>query len=92
MWTVKRVTLKKATGTLAGYVCHLGGEPLVVMAHRKPVAVLAPVEGMDYESLSVSTNPAFIALIARSRALHAKHGGISTKEMRRRLGIRRKSG
>jgi len=41
---------------------------------------------VDMETVSLSNNPKFIALIERSRARQKKEGGISIQEMRRRLG------
>jgi len=40
---------------------------------------------VDTETVSLSNNPNFIALIERSRARQKKEGGISIQEMRRRL-------
>jgi hypothetical protein len=40
---------------------------------------------LDMETVSLTNNPKFIALIERSRARQKKEGGISTQEMRRRL-------
>ena len=77
-----------ATESLAEYARRLGAEPLIVTAHGKPVAALVPVSNVDLETLSLSTNPDFLALIERSRARLKKEGGISDKEMRRRLGIK----
>jgi len=37
------------------------------------------------ETVSLSNNPKFIALVERSRARQKKEGGISIQEMRRRL-------
>ena len=61
---------------------------MIVTAHGKPVAALVPVSDVDLQTLSLSTNPDFLALIERSRARLKKEGGISDKEMRRRLGIK----
>ena len=41
----------------------------------------------DFETVSLSTNPKFLAMIERSRARQKLEGGISSGEMRRRLGI-----
>jgi hypothetical protein len=43
------------------------------------------------ETVTLSTNPEFIALIDRSRRRQDEEGGISSKEMRKRLGIPHKS-
>jgi hypothetical protein len=40
------------------------------------------------ETLKLSTHPKFLALIERSRARQKAEGGISSDEMRRRLGIK----
>jgi hypothetical protein len=42
---------------------------------------------MDMESVSLSTNPQFLALIERSRKRQDAQGSISAQEMRRRLGL-----
>jgi hypothetical protein len=48
------------------------------------------VRGLDLETLSLSTNADFIALIERSRASYRASGGVSLEEVRRRYGLRRK--
>jgi hypothetical protein len=53
-----------------------------------PVAALIPVQGTDLETLSVGTDPDFLDLLERSRRRQREEGGISSEEMRRRLGIR----
>jgi len=44
-----------------------------------------PVENADAETVSVSTNPKFLALIERSRRRRDAEGGNSSAEVRRRL-------
>src|SRR5262249_47352553 len=85
---MKKVEISKANGTLAEYARDLNNAPLAVTNHGKPVAVLVPVEGMDWESLSLSTSPQFLDLIEESRRRHEAEGGISSEEVRRRLGIK----
>jgi hypothetical protein len=41
----------------------------------------------DYESLSLSTNPQFVQIIARSRARLEKEGGVPSAQIRRWLGL-----
>ena len=56
------------------------------MLHNgRPVAVLLPVEGADLETVSLSLNPQFLAILERSRARQIAEGGVSAEEMRRRL-------
>ncbi len=52
----------------------------------EPVAAVVPIEDADPESLSLATNPDFMTIIERSRAQVPAGSGISTEEMRHRLG------
>jgi antitoxin (DNA-binding transcriptional repressor) of toxin-antitoxin stability system len=63
-------------------------EPVVVTKKGKPIAALISVENADLETVILSTHPKFLALIEESRADLRARGGISSDEMRRRLGIR----
>jgi antitoxin (DNA-binding transcriptional repressor) of toxin-antitoxin stability system len=56
----------------------------------RPVAALVAIENTDAETASLSTNPQFLALIERSRARRRVEGGVSSAEMRRRLGLQQK--
>jgi hypothetical protein len=75
------------TTAIAEAVLGLNGEPLAVMDGRNPIAVLLPVEGADLETHSLSMNEQFLRIIERSRKRQAAEGGISSEEMRKRLGI-----
>ena len=79
--------MTEANSSLAEYARQLGLEPLVVTVDGKPVAALVAIENADMETVSLSTDPEFLALIERSRARQQTEGGISSDEMRRRLGI-----
>jgi len=85
---MKTVEIKDATVGLGQYAAHISDDPVVVTDHGRPVAALVAVENADMETVSLSTNPKFIELIQRSRVRQAREGGISSAEMRRRLGIR----
>ncbi|MBI2171492.1 MAG: type II toxin-antitoxin system Phd/YefM family antitoxin [Chloroflexi bacterium] len=88
--SMRKIEQGKAQATLDEYTRQLGDEPLVITKKGKPVAVLVPVKDMDMETLSLSTNSDFLAIIERSRARHEKEGGISSEEVARRLGIPQK--
>ena len=83
---MKTVDVAVATGTLADYVSNVGEEPVVVTNGGRPVAAIVAIGNTDMETASLSTSPEFMALIERSRARQRAEGGISSKEMRRRLG------
>jgi antitoxin (DNA-binding transcriptional repressor) of toxin-antitoxin stability system len=77
----------KATAPLAKYARELKKEPVILTVGKKPVAALVSIENADLETVTLSTHPKFLALIERSRARQKSEGGISSTEMRRRLGI-----
>ena len=83
---MKTLDLTDAVAPLAEYARDVGTEPLILTEAGRPVAALVPLANTDWEALSLGTNPDFLALIERSRARQAAQGGISSEEMRRRLG------
>lgn len=84
---MKTVKMTEATAVLAEYARQVDLEPIVVTVKGKPVAAIVAIENADLETVSLSTNPQFLALIERSRARQQAEGGISSDEMRRRLGL-----
>lgn len=84
---LKKIKMTEASAPLKDYAGQLGGLPLIVTSRGKPVAALVPIEGVDLESLSLSTNPDFIELIERSRRDFKEKRVIPVEEMWRRLGL-----
>ncbi|MDP2998296.1 MAG: type II toxin-antitoxin system prevent-host-death family antitoxin [Bryobacterales bacterium] len=84
---MKTVEIDKATMSLADCAREVSQEPLVVTDHGKPVAVLLPMENTDLETASLNSNPRFLKLIEHSRSRITQEGGISSAEVRRRLGL-----
>jgi antitoxin (DNA-binding transcriptional repressor) of toxin-antitoxin stability system len=88
---MKTVEFAKATLPLSDYTRKIKKEPVVVTKEGKPVAALVSITNADIETVSLSSNPQFIALVERSRAKQKAEGGISTEEMRRRLEKQKRS-
>ena len=84
---MKALGIKQATAPLAEYVRAIAKEPVIVSVGGKPVAALVSLENADWETVRLSCHPDFLALIQRSRERQEKEGGISSDELRRRLGI-----
>ncbi len=82
---MKTVEFVKATLPLSHYTKKVKKEPFIITKEGKPVAALVSIANADIETVSLSSNPKFIALIERSRAKQKAEGGISTDEMRRRF-------
>jgi prevent-host-death family protein len=85
---MKTLEMTKATAPLAEYARDVSKEPVIITVGGKPVAALVSVENADWETVTLSTHPQFIALMERSRARQKAEGGISSEEMRRRLGVK----
>lgn len=85
--TLKKVEVADANESLATYVREAGSAPVVVTEDGQPVAALVLLENTDLETVSLSTDPEFLALIQASRARHFQEGGLSSAEMRRRLSL-----
>ncbi|MCK6629059.1 MAG: type II toxin-antitoxin system Phd/YefM family antitoxin [Anaerolineae bacterium] len=79
------ITLNKndAKASLADYVDQINNDPIVVTVGDKPVAVLLPLDNIDLETLSLSLNPQFQAIIERSRLRDETEGRLSSEEVRR---------
>jgi len=86
---MRTIETTSATGSLVEYARDLNGEPIILTDRGKPIAALLPIENADMETISLSANPKFLAIIERSRARQEAEGGISSDEMRRRLGLKR---
>jgi antitoxin (DNA-binding transcriptional repressor) of toxin-antitoxin stability system len=83
---MKTLEVAQATAPLADYARDVKNEPLILTMNGTPVAALIPLENADVETVTLSTHPQFLALIERSRTRQKTEGGISSEEMRRRLG------
>jgi prevent-host-death family protein len=84
---IRTLDITEAIQPLAEYAQQVGTGPIVVTNRGRPVAVMVAIENADLETISLSTNPQFLALIERSRVRQENEGGISSEEMRRRLGL-----
>jgi prevent-host-death family protein len=83
---MKIIEKVEAKASLAEYADQVRTEPVIVTDNGMPVAALIALENTDLETISLSTNSEFLALIERSRARQEAEGGISSEEIRRRFG------
>lgn len=82
---MKTLELRKADGSVATYVGHAKKGPVIFTVKGDPVAALVRVTNADLETLSLSSNRAFLRMIARSRKAWKTRGGLSAGQVRRRL-------
>ena len=86
-----KIELKKASEPLSKYAQKARKDPVIVVKKGKPFAAVVPIRNADEETVSLSTNRKFLAIIERSRSRTKKEGAISSKELRRRLGLKKQS-
>ena len=82
---MKTIDIGDASGTLTDCLKQARTEPVVSTDQGTPTAVILTLVNTDLETVALSTNPEFIALIERSRACAKLEGGVSAAEMRRRV-------
>lgn len=85
---MKMLEIAEATAPLAEYAQQVREEIIILTVRGRAVAALVPVENADLETVTLSTHPQFLSLIERSRVRQKAEGGISSAEMRRRLGLK----
>lgn len=83
--TTRTLELTEATQSLAEYAQQVDGGAIIVTSNGRPIAAVVALPNTDAETLALSQNPEFLAIIERSRARHAREGGISSAEMRQRF-------
>ena len=84
-----KIELTKASEPLSKYAQKARKDPVIVVKKGKPFAAVVPIRNADEETVSLSTNRKFLAIIERSRSRTKKEGAISSKELRRRLGLKK---
>ena len=82
---MKTLDITKATAPLSDYARKIRKNPVILTQNGRPIAALISLENADAETISLSSNKQFVALMEKSRARHKAEGGISSAEMRRRL-------
>jgi hypothetical protein len=80
---MKVIEKDSAQESLANYVDHIGDTPLMITEGGKPVAVLIPTDDADAETIALSLDPKFRALIERSRQHDLTEKRLSSEEVRR---------
>jgi antitoxin (DNA-binding transcriptional repressor) of toxin-antitoxin stability system len=86
---MRTVEVDQATASLAEYARNLEDEPVILTRNGNPIAALTSLENVDWETISLSTNPKFIALIERIRAQQTAEGGYSSEEVRTMFGLQK---
>lgn len=89
---MKSLKLTEVTGSLSDLARKGLRETVVVTKRGKPFMTITPLtKNDDWESVSLSTSPKFMAIIERSRASARTEGTLSLEEVRRKYGLPAKS-
>lgn len=83
--TTRTVELTEATQSLAEYAQQVDGGAIIVTNNGRPIAAVVALPNTDAETLALSQNPHFLAIIERSRARQTREGGISSADMRQQF-------
>jgi antitoxin (DNA-binding transcriptional repressor) of toxin-antitoxin stability system len=83
--TTRTLDLTEAPLSLAEYAQQVDEGAIIVMSNGRPIAAVVALPNTDAETIALSQNPQFLASIERSRTRHAREGGISNADMRRRF-------
>jgi len=90
---VKVVEMNEAKGSLSDYARRNRRDAVVATRRGKPVSALLPLQpGADLERLALSMNLRFRAILERSRAEVRAGEVVSSGEVRRLPGLKRKAG
>lgn len=85
---MKSLKLTEITGSLLDYARTGLKEPVVVTKGGKPVMAVVPLTKYDdWESVALSTNPKFMAIIERSRTSVRTTPPLSLEKVRRKYGL-----
>jgi len=79
--------LSHATQPLAEYARQVDGRTIIVTDDGRPIVAIVALPNADAETIALGESPLLQAIIERSRQRQAREGGISSAEMRRRLGM-----
>ena len=88
---MKVVDVVEATSSLSEYAQRNRREAVVVVRRGKPISALVPLDSKDdLETLTLSADPRFQAILARGRAQVRAGQVISAADMGRIFGVGRK--
>lgn len=85
--TTRTIELTDATQSLADYAQQVEGGSIVVTRNGQPIAAVVALPNTDAETIALSQNPQFLAIMERSRTRYAQEGGVSSADMRKRFGL-----
>jgi hypothetical protein len=80
---MKQIELSTASKPLSAYAEEFNNETVVLTLNGKAISIVTSIKDIDPESLSLSTNPEFLAIIQNSRQEFKTGKKLSLEEMKR---------
>ncbi len=77
------IEISTASRPLSAYADELGEETIVLTSNDEPIAAIVSLKNVDRESLALSLNPEFMAIIEQARAECRAGKTLSLEEMKR---------
>ena len=84
---MKVIALEKTMMTVAELAELAKEGPVELTRAGHPVVAVRDLSGSDWESVSLASNPKFMALIEESRRSYRDSGGISLEDLRHELDL-----
>ncbi len=75
--------ISTASRPLSAYADELGKDVIVLTSNDEPIAAIVSLKNVDRESLALSLNPEFMAIIEQARAECRAGKTLSLEEMKR---------
>lgn len=80
---MRTIEISTASRPLSAYADELDQDVIVLTSNDEPVAAIVSLKNVDRESLSLSFNPEFIAIIEQARAECRAGKTLSLEDMKR---------
>jgi len=80
---MKTIEISTASKPLADYARAVREEIIVLTDHDKPIAAIVSLDNVDRESLSLSMNPQFMAIIKKAEEEFKAGKTLTLEEMKR---------
>jgi antitoxin (DNA-binding transcriptional repressor) of toxin-antitoxin stability system len=84
---MRTLELSKTSSQVASFARGLQ-DPVVLTEGGKPVASVVPLGDSDWEEISLAMSPKFIEMLQKSRESYRRHGGLTSDQVRKALGIK----
>jgi PHD/YefM family antitoxin component YafN of YafNO toxin-antitoxin module len=80
---MRTIEISTASRPLSAYADELDQDVIILTSNNEPIAAIVSLKNIDRESLALSLNPEFMAIIEQARAECRAGKTLSLEEMKR---------